>query len=236
MMGYIAPLFALSGLYWQYGLVLYWVCTNLWTMGQQHYIFKKYPQATPAGTAGGQGATGTAGAISGTRKGGPAKGGPAKGGPAKGGPARTGASRTGAAGTGAAGTGAARTGAARTGAARTGAARTGAAKSGAAKGAPERTGSGSRGAASGAAKGAVPEPTGSGSRGPARSLTGTAKADGGEATTGNGQGGGFGLGRLLRGRNQERQEPETPQEAEEQPRIVRRQPVRQSRSRRTGKG
>ena len=35
-MQYIAPFFALSGLYWQFGLVIYWVTTNVWTLGQQH--------------------------------------------------------------------------------------------------------------------------------------------------------------------------------------------------------
>ena len=60
MMAYVAPLFALTGLYWPFGLVMYWVTTNLWTMAQQHYIFRKNPQltsatATPA-KAGGPGA------------------------------------------------------------------------------------------------------------------------------------------------------------------------------------
>jgi YidC/Oxa1 family membrane protein insertase len=44
MMVYIMPLFALSGLYWQFGLVLYWVTTNVWTLGQQWVLFRKYPQ------------------------------------------------------------------------------------------------------------------------------------------------------------------------------------------------
>jgi YidC/Oxa1 family membrane protein insertase len=43
-MAYIMPLFALSGLYWPFGLVLYWVTTNLWTLGQQWLLFKRYPQ------------------------------------------------------------------------------------------------------------------------------------------------------------------------------------------------
>ena len=43
MMQYIVPVFALSGLYWQYGLVLYWVTTNLWTLGQQYVLFKRFP-------------------------------------------------------------------------------------------------------------------------------------------------------------------------------------------------
>jgi len=57
MMVYIMPLFALSGLYWQFGLVLYWVTTNLWTLGQQWVLFRKYPQPkalkTATATAGG---------------------------------------------------------------------------------------------------------------------------------------------------------------------------------------
>jgi len=60
MMAYVAPLFALTGLYWPFGLVMYWVTTNLWTMAQQHYIFRKHPQLTPAkataAKAGGSGA------------------------------------------------------------------------------------------------------------------------------------------------------------------------------------
>jgi YidC/Oxa1 family membrane protein insertase len=49
-MAYIAPLFALSGLYWQYGLVIYWLASNVWTLGQQYFLFKKIPplNARPA--------------------------------------------------------------------------------------------------------------------------------------------------------------------------------------------
>jgi YidC/Oxa1 family membrane protein insertase len=39
-MMYIVPFFSLTGLYWQYGLVLYWVTTNLWTLGQQFFMFR----------------------------------------------------------------------------------------------------------------------------------------------------------------------------------------------------
>jgi YidC/Oxa1 family membrane protein insertase len=57
-MAYIVPVFALSGLYWQYGLVLYWVTTNLWTLGQQHVLFRRFPPLTPAaGAAAGTGGT-----------------------------------------------------------------------------------------------------------------------------------------------------------------------------------
>ena len=48
-MAYIMPFFALSGLYWPFGLVLYWVTTNLWTLGQQYVLFMRYPMPLPAG-------------------------------------------------------------------------------------------------------------------------------------------------------------------------------------------
>ena len=54
MMQYIVPVFALSGLYWQYGLVMYWVTTNLWTLGQQYVLFKRFPPPVPVGAAGGE--------------------------------------------------------------------------------------------------------------------------------------------------------------------------------------
>ena len=51
-MAYIMPFFALSGLYWPFGLVLYWVTTNLWTLGQQYVLFTKFPAPAIPGTAG----------------------------------------------------------------------------------------------------------------------------------------------------------------------------------------
>jgi YidC/Oxa1 family membrane protein insertase len=51
-MAYIVPFFALSGLYWQFGLVMYWVTTNVWTLGQQYLLFKRYPMPAVAGAAG----------------------------------------------------------------------------------------------------------------------------------------------------------------------------------------
>jgi YidC/Oxa1 family membrane protein insertase len=47
-MAYVMPFFALTGLYWPFGLVLYWVTTNLWTLGQQWVLFKRYPYTPPA--------------------------------------------------------------------------------------------------------------------------------------------------------------------------------------------
>jgi YidC/Oxa1 family membrane protein insertase len=50
-MMYIVPFFSLTGLYWQYGLVLYWVTTNVWTLGQQYIMFRNWT-VEPAGAAG----------------------------------------------------------------------------------------------------------------------------------------------------------------------------------------
>jgi YidC/Oxa1 family membrane protein insertase len=49
-MMYIVPFFSLTGLYWQYGLVLYWVTTNLWTLGQQYFMFRNWA-VVPTGKA-----------------------------------------------------------------------------------------------------------------------------------------------------------------------------------------
>ncbi len=47
-MAYIMPFFALTGLYWPFGLVLYWVTTNVWTLGQQWLLGVRYPYTPPA--------------------------------------------------------------------------------------------------------------------------------------------------------------------------------------------
>jgi YidC/Oxa1 family membrane protein insertase len=49
-MQYIVPFFSLTGLYWNYGLVLYWVTTNFWTLGQQYFMFRNWTPPVPAGT------------------------------------------------------------------------------------------------------------------------------------------------------------------------------------------
>jgi YidC/Oxa1 family membrane protein insertase len=46
-MTYIMPFFALTGLYWPFGLVLYWVTTNVWTMGQQYILGRRFPYTPP---------------------------------------------------------------------------------------------------------------------------------------------------------------------------------------------
>jgi YidC/Oxa1 family membrane protein insertase len=55
-MMYIVPFFSLTGLYWQYGLVLYWVTTNVWTLGQQFFMFRNWT-VEPTGAAGAIGST-----------------------------------------------------------------------------------------------------------------------------------------------------------------------------------
>ena len=48
MMTYVMPFFALTGLYWPFGLVLYWCTTNIWTLGQQYILGRRYPYTPPA--------------------------------------------------------------------------------------------------------------------------------------------------------------------------------------------
>ena len=60
-MMYVAPFFALTGLYWQFGLVIYWVTTNLWTLGQQHFLFRNLPvvESTTASSSAAQATSGS---------------------------------------------------------------------------------------------------------------------------------------------------------------------------------
>jgi YidC/Oxa1 family membrane protein insertase len=64
-MTYIMPLFALTGLYWPFGLVLYWVTTNVWTLGQQWVLGQRYPYTPPAATTDAGTAPATARALTG---------------------------------------------------------------------------------------------------------------------------------------------------------------------------
>ena len=70
-MTYIMPFFALTGLYWPFGLVLYWVTTNVWTLGQQWLLGRRYPYTPPAT----DGSTVAAPAAARSLTGGAAKGG-----------------------------------------------------------------------------------------------------------------------------------------------------------------
>jgi YidC/Oxa1 family membrane protein insertase len=214
MMQYIVPVFALSGLYWQYGLVLYWVTTNLWTLGQQYVLFKRFPPPALV-TPGAGGTSAAAGGKSGTRPAG--KGAPA----AKGSPARPAGNVT------AAGRAAVRQQAA---------AKAAAAQSAKAEGAQPAQGNGAQPAAAQSsrppinqlrkspAKSAPAKPAQGKQAGNGAAKPATAKG------AGSGSNGGGGLRRLVKGRA----EPE-PAAPEPETKIVRQQPVRQSRSRRSGK-
>lgn len=43
VMMFLAPAFGLFGLAMPVGVLIYWVSNNVWTMGQQHYLYRKNP-------------------------------------------------------------------------------------------------------------------------------------------------------------------------------------------------
>jgi YidC/Oxa1 family membrane protein insertase len=195
-MMYIAPLFALSGMYWQFGLVLYWVTTNVWTLGQQHILFRNFQpiaDGAEAASAVGPASKNTAG--------------PAK---AAAGPAKAAAAGS---------TPATSTPAKNTPAGAKGTARETAAVSGAGT---KPSGKGTDGQR---ARGSQQRPAGRPApAGPARPQA----AQGADASSNGTQR--RGLGRLVRSKPEPEPEPEAPAA-----KLVRQQPVRQSRSKRSGK-
>ena len=79
MMLYVLPvILAVTGINFPVGVLLYWLTTNVWSMGQQHFVIKKMPPPV-TGSPGG----GSRGGPSGDRKGPNGGGGPAKPGKAK---------------------------------------------------------------------------------------------------------------------------------------------------------
>ena len=203
-MQYIVPFFSLTGLYWQYGLVLYWVTTNLWTLGQQYFMFRNW-STEPVGAEG---------ALGGATTGGPAR--------ATQSSLRPGSARPAAGAAKTAGSGA-RTGSAASGA-RTGSAsgRTAAPGTGSAR--PKGSAASGGGGAAGATR------TGSGSGG---TRTGTASRPATAASRpATGQNGTEKRGLLRLGRA--KPEPE-PQDDVPTAKVVRQQPVRQAKSKRSGK-
>ncbi|MCW2542718.1 MAG: hypothetical protein JWM40_270 [Frankiales bacterium] len=49
---YVLPLsFAVSGAFFPIGVLLYWLTTNVWSMGQQAWVIKHMPPITPGGAA-----------------------------------------------------------------------------------------------------------------------------------------------------------------------------------------
>ena len=219
-MQYIVPFFSLTGLYWQYGLVLYWVTTNLWTLGQQFLMFRNWePIGAAAGSAG------------------PTTGAPV--GPARApqsslrpGSARPGSARPGPSGSSGSGTAKAAAGGARTGGPRTGSA-AGDAKAGTATGRAAPAGSGSARVKSGTAASSGQAGNGSGARtGTAARPATAATAATAAASPATGQNGTEKRGLLRLGRA--KPEPE-PQDDVPTAKVVRQQPVRQARSKRSGK-
>jgi YidC/Oxa1 family membrane protein insertase len=251
-MMYIAPFFALTGLYWQFGLVLYWVTTNVWTLGQQHFLFRKLPVVGSAtvGASATDAASGPTGAATRTpsaktaagrtpaarsaaaRNGSASaaakarSGAPAKAGSGTAATPAAGAAKAASGAAAKAGSGAPVKAAAATDEAKTSGAKAPAAKPATAK-APAKAGaSGSATAAAPAAKAAAPAAK-------AAAPAPKAKANGNGAVSngaGNGSSNGSTVRRLL-GRSKEE-----PQEvpAAPQTKTVRQQPVRQTRSGKRG--
>ena len=228
-MQYIVPFFSLTGLYWQYGLVLYWVTTNLWTLGQQFLMFRNWE---PIGA-------GAAGAVAGATPGARVR---ATQSALRPGSARPGSARPGSSGaSGSSGSGAAKAaGGARTGGPRTGSA-AGDAKAGTASGRPASAGSGSARVKGGTAtssgvKGGTATSSGRTGNGSGGARTGTASrpatAAPRPATGQTGQNGAEKRGLLRLGRAKPAPEP---QDDVPTAKVVRQQPVRQAKSKRSGK-
>ncbi len=200
-MVYIMPLFALSGLYWPFGLVLYWVTTNVWTLGQQYVLFRHYPQpaAATAEVAGGGTALPGAGGRSQAALEGPTSTGNGRA-------PRSSAPRGSSSGSSGSGSGNARS-------------------SGA--------GSASRGGSSGTSGQAGPAGQ-AGSAGRAGSGRRGAAGQNGRGAAAAGKSGSAGGGMLRKLTNRPEPDPE-PEAAEPEVKLVRQQPQRQSRSKRSGK-
>ena len=267
LMAYIAPLFALSGLYWAFGLVIYWVSNNLWTFGQQYFLFRNLPVVGSTNAAGATApATGAKTGTSASRSAAAGKtaqgkattasksaaGRPAAPGGAAGASAATRAGKPAAqAARSARPAQATKTAQATRGqaapapaqeetaedvpATAAGTAKAGAAKAGTAKASPARTSTAAK--ASPAAKGSTATPrtsggtakTGAAKRPPAQA--GEAGSNGSSApANGTSSAPGAGLGRLFGRSKPAAPEPEEPEKV-----TVRQQPVRQTRSKRSGK-
>ena len=210
-MMYIAPFFALTGLYWQYGLVIYWVTTNLWTLGQQHILFRNLPVVGSAsvGASATQAATGNSGTA-------------VKSTVVRSAPVKNTAART----------TAAKSAAVRSAAAKSnGSASNGSASNGSAKSAGKTVASGTTSSAN---KAKAPAPKVPAAKVP-MSKSDTVKADAnGAAPAGTSESAGTGsAGRGLLGLGRKKPEPE-PEPVVSEVKVARQQPVRQPRSKRSG--
>ena len=220
-MMYIVPFFSLTGLYWQYGLVLYWVTTNVWTLGQQYFMFRNWTtEDTQAASATASAAGGPARAAqSSARTTSGARTGPAKAGTAKTATAKTATAKT--------ATARAATGTAKTASGETRSDFDPRAPKASSSSAETGSGNGRPGAAAPRPKAA----SGGASAGSGTVQTGSARTDAAAASP-NGQNGAAKRGLLGLGR--QKQEP-APEPEVPTTKVVRQQPTRQARSKRSGK-
>jgi len=228
-MMYIVPFFSLTGLYWQYGLVLYWVTTNLWTLGQQFFMFRNWT-TEPAGAAGALAGATTGGPVRATQSSLRPRSGSAGSGATKTASGSSATKTASGSGTAKAASAAGAAKAASSGA-RTGSA-AGGAKTGTASGRATSAGSGGSGSARPKGGGTAPN-SGRTSNGSGGARTGTTSRQATAAPAAStGQNGTqkrwpLGLGRS-------KQEPE-PQDDVPAITVERKQPVRQAKSKRSGK-
>ena len=223
-MMYIVPFFSLTGLYWQYGLVLYWVTTNLWTLGQQFFMFRNWTAedaqaAAATAAASGGAARATARLTSGAAK-------PAAGSGSGGAKTATGSAKTANNGTRSSSAAKPATSSAKTATGSAKTANNGTRSSSAAKPATAGASAGANGRTSTSRPASATAGAGA-----ARPRTGSARGDAAAATP-NGQNGGAkrGLLRLGRPKPEPVVEPEVPAT-----KVVRQQTSKQARSKRSGK-
>ncbi|PSK95517.1 YidC/Oxa1 family membrane protein insertase [Murinocardiopsis flavida] len=69
IMMYMAPAFGLFGLGMPIGVLIYWVSNNTWTMGQQHFLYKKHPTPSADDDAKTGGSTKSGGSANGSANG-----------------------------------------------------------------------------------------------------------------------------------------------------------------------
>ena len=223
-MMYIVPFFSLTGLYWQYGLVLYWVTTNLWTLGQQFFMFRNWTAedaqaAAATAAASGGAARATARLTSGAAK-------PAAGSGSGGAKTATGSAKTANNGTRSSSAAKPATSSAKTATGSAKTANNGTRSSSAAKPATAGASAGANGRTSTSRPASATAGAGA-----ARPRTGSARGDAAAATP-NGQNGGAKRGLLGLGRPKPEPvvEPEVPAT-----KVVRQQTSKQARSKRSGK-
>jgi YidC/Oxa1 family membrane protein insertase len=67
MLYVLPPLFAVFGINFQMGVLIYWVTSNAWSLGQQHFVIRAMPLVATNGGSAGTGKAGSAGPDAGSR-------------------------------------------------------------------------------------------------------------------------------------------------------------------------